>query len=53
MAEATNKPVVDPVKMPKIKTNAKTLAHLNTWAIALSSFLGFFLIFAAISSFTS
>ncbi len=52
MAEATNKPVVDPVKMPKIKTNAKTLAHLNTWAIALSSFLGFFLIFAAISSFT-
>ncbi len=52
MAESTNKPVVDPVKMPKLKTNAKTLAHLNTWAIALSSFVGFFGIFLAISLFT-
>ncbi len=52
MAESTNKPVVDPVKMPKLKTNAKTLAHMNTWAIALSTFVGFFGIFLAISLFT-
>ena len=52
MAESTNKPVVDPVKMPKIKTSAKTLACLNTWALAFASFVGFFGIFLAISLFT-
>lgn len=52
MAESTNKPVVDPVKMPKLKTNAKTLATLNTWAIAFATFVGFFGVFMAISLFT-
>ena len=52
MAESTNKPVVDPVKMPKLKTNAKCLASFNTWAIAIAAFLGFFGIFLAISLLT-
>jgi len=52
MAESTNKPVVDPVKMPKLKTDAKTLAALNTWSLAAAIFIGFAGMFSAISLFT-
>ena len=52
MAEIENKPVVEPVKMPKIKIEHKKLATVNAFAIALAMFLGYCTIFAAISGFT-
>ena len=52
MAEIENKPVVEPVKMPKIKIEHKKLATVNAFAIALAMFLGYCAIFAAISGFT-
>ena len=52
MAEIENKPVVEPVKMPKIKIEHKKLATINAFAIALAMFLGYCTIFAAISGFT-
>ncbi len=52
MPETHQKPVVDPVKMPKLKIENKKLAAINAWAIALSMFLGYCAIFAAIAGFT-
>jgi len=52
MTETHQKPVVDPVKMPKIKIEHKKLAALNAFSIALACFLGYCAIFAAISGFT-
>ena len=52
MAESNQKPVVEPVKMPKIKIEHKKLATINAFAIALAMFLGYCAIFAAISGFT-
>ena len=52
MAETTNTPVVDPVKMPKMKINSSALAKMNAWAIAGATFFGFCAIFVAIAGFT-
>jgi len=52
MTEIHEKPVVDPVKMPKIKINKQKIAQLNAWSIALAVFLGWSAIFAAIAGFT-
>ena len=52
MAETTDKPVVDPVKMPKMKMSSSALAKLNAWAIAGATFFGFCAIFVAIAGFT-
>ena len=53
MAETKEEPVVEPVKMPKINIEKKELATLNAFAIALSMFLGYCAIFAAIAGFTN
>ena len=45
MAETTDKPVVDPVKMPKMKMSSSALAKMNAWAIAGATFFGFCAIF--------
>ena len=52
MAETSNQPVVEPVKMPTIKLERKSLSAVNAWAIALSLFLGYSAIFSAIAGFT-
>ena len=52
MAETTNAPVVDPVKMPKMKISSSALAKMNAWAIAGATFFGFCAIFVAIAGFT-
>ena len=52
MAETNHKPVVDPVKMPKIKIDGKSVAQTSAWAIALAAILGFVAIFLSICSFT-
>ena len=51
MTEAA-KPVVEPVKAPKMKMPGATLAKLNAWAIAGATFFGFCAIFSAIAGFT-
>ena len=52
MPETHEKPVVDPVKMPKLKMDKHKIATLNAWSIALAIFLGWSAIFAAIAGFT-
>ena len=52
MAETSNQPVVEPVKMPTIKLERKSLSAANAWAIALSLFFGYSAIFSAIAGFT-
>lgn len=52
MPETQEKPVVDPVAMPKIKMDKHNIATANAWAIALSMFLGYSAIFNAIAGFT-
>ena len=52
MAETSGTPVVDPVKMPKMKINSSALAKMNAWAIAGATFFGFCAIFVAIAGFT-
>ena len=46
------KPVVDAVKMPKVKIENSKIAKLNAWCIALSIFFGWATIWTAISGFT-
>lgn len=48
----TEKPVVDPVSMPKINMDKHKLAVTNAWAMALAMFLGYSAIFSAIAGFT-
>ena len=45
-------PVVDPVKMPTVKADNKSIAAINAVSISLACFLGWMTIFAAIASFT-
>lgn len=52
MPETHEKPVVEPVKMPKLKIDKHKFATINAWAIALAIFLGWSAIFAAIAGFT-
>ncbi len=52
MPETHEKPVVDPVTMPKLKMDKHKLATVNAWTIALAMFLGYCAIFAAIAGFT-
>ena len=51
MTEAA-KPVVEPVKAPKMKMPAASLAKMNAWAIAGATFFGYCAIFSAIAGFT-
>ena len=52
MPETHEQPVVDPVKMPKLKIDKHKFAFVNAWSIALAIFLGWSAIFAAIAGFT-
>jgi hypothetical protein len=45
-------PVVEPVKMPKVKADNKLIATVNAVSTTLACFLGWMTIFAAIASFT-
>ncbi len=45
-------PVVEPVKMPKVKADNKLIATVNAVSMTLACFLGWMTIFAAIASFT-
>ena len=45
------KPVVDAVKMPKVKIENGKIAKLNAWCIALSVFFGWATIWTAIAGF--
>ncbi len=48
----TEKPVVEPVSMPKINIDKRKLAITNAWSMALAMFLGYSAIFCAIAGFT-